>query len=87
LPELPVRYRDFAAWQRHWLQGEMLDNQLIYWKQQLQAAPTLLDLPTDQPRRPLSEAKGAAFPIHLPTRLSQQLKQLSQQEGVTLFMT
>ena len=87
LPELPIQYSDFAAWQRHWLQGEVLGRQLTYWRQQLQAAPTLLDLPTDKPRRPLAAARGAACPVHLPVQLSQQLKQLSQREGVTLFMT
>src|SRR3972149_5366848 len=50
LPELPIQYADFAAWQRAWLQGEVLDTQLRYWKQQLVDAPALLELPTDRPR-------------------------------------
>ena len=50
LPALPIQYADFALWQRQWLQGDVLESQLAYWKQQLSDIPDLLELPTDKPR-------------------------------------
>jgi len=50
LPELPIQYGDFARWQRQWLQGAVLEEQLNYWKDQLAGAPALIALPTDRPR-------------------------------------
>ena len=57
-PELPVQYADFAAWQREWLTGEVLDRQLAYWRERLAGLP-VLDLPTDRPRPPLQSFRGA----------------------------
>jgi hypothetical protein len=48
LAELPIQYADFAHWQRQWLQGEVLENQLSYWRQQLNDAPAILALPTSR---------------------------------------
>ena len=45
LPALPVQYRDYAAWQRKWLQGEVLEQQLAYWREQLAGAPACWTLP------------------------------------------
>ena len=87
LPELPIQYADFAFWQREWLQGEVLERQLGYWKTQLAAAPTLLELPTDRPRPPVETFRGAVSSHRLPPELLQKLKALSRREGVTLFMT
>ena len=50
LPELPIQYADFAQWQQQWLQGEVLEKQLSYWKRQLEGSPHTLELPTDHPR-------------------------------------
>src|SRR5215207_166577 len=50
LAELPVQYADYAAWQRGWLQGEVLESQIAYWREQLAGAPPVLELPTDHPR-------------------------------------
>ena len=50
LGRLPVQYTDFAAWQRSWLLGEVLAEQLAFWRARLEDAPTLLELPTDRPR-------------------------------------
>jgi amino acid adenylation domain-containing protein len=86
LPELPIQYVDFAVWQQQWLRGEILDNQLAYWKQQLQDAQTILKLPTDQPRQE-STSIGKQYNFSLTRELSQQLEVFSQQQGVTLFMT
>ena len=87
LPPLPIQYVDFAHWQRQWLTGEVLDKQLKCWKQQLAQVPTLLNLPTDYPRPPRQRFYGASLSVSLSTELTDQLKQLSQQMGTTLFMT
>ncbi|MCK6562463.1 amino acid adenylation domain-containing protein [candidate division KSB1 bacterium] len=86
LPELPIQYVDFAQWQRNWLQGEVLEKQLAYWKKQL-AGLTTLQLPTDRPRPPVQTYRGARQSFHLTPALTQALQELSQREAVTLFMT
>ncbi|WP_311775421.1 amino acid adenylation domain-containing protein [Nostoc sp. UCD120] len=87
LVPLPIQYADFAIWQRQWLQGDVLQSQLSYWQQQLANAPTLLSLPTDRPRGAVQTYHGAYQAIALSKKLSVALKQLSQKESVTLFMT
>lgn len=86
LPELPIQYKDFALWQRQWLQGEALTTQLAYWKQQLDAVP-VLELPTDHPRSPAQTYRGARHSLVLSKALSDALTKLGHQENVTLFMT
>ncbi len=85
LPELPIQYGDFALWQKDWLQGDVLDSQLDYWKSQLAGIP-ILQLPTDRPRPPIQTFRGAHYPIEMPASLLTELKALSKQEGVTPFM-
>ncbi|MFL6253470.1 MAG: amino acid adenylation domain-containing protein [Pyrinomonadaceae bacterium] len=87
LAELPVQYADFAAWQREWLQGEVLEEQLAYWKQQLRDAPELLELPTDRPRPAVQSFVGASHALTLPRELTEALKEVGRREGATLFMT
>jgi amino acid adenylation domain-containing protein len=87
LIELPIQYADFAHWQRQWLTGKVLETQLSYWQQQLVNAPQLLEMPTDRPRPPVHTFQGASEDFELTPELTQQLKSLSQQTGVTLFMT
>ena len=87
LAELPVQYADYAVWQRQYLQGEVLERQLGYWRKQLAAAPALLSLPTDHPRPAVQSYRGAIELFALPAEISQQLKALSRHEGVTPFMT
>jgi amino acid adenylation domain-containing protein len=87
LPELPIQYADFAVWQRQWLQGEVLEAQLTYWKQQLAGSPPVLELPTDRPRPLVQTFQGATQSLMLPKDLTEALKDLSQQEDATLFMT
>ncbi len=86
LPALSIQYADFAHWQQQWLQGEVLDTQLAYWKQQLAGVSTL-QLPTDHPRPAVQTFRGARHVLTLSPTLTQALKTLSQQHGVTLFMT
>jgi amino acid adenylation domain-containing protein len=87
LPELPIQYADFAAWQRQWLQGEALEAQLSYWRQHLRGAPPVLELPIDHPRPPVQTFRGASYSFQLSQEECVALKTLSQQEGSTLFMT
>ena len=87
LPELPIQYADFAIWQRQWLQAEVLQTQLDYWKQQLKNAPALLELPTDRPRPAIQTYQGAVQYVELSNQLSKSLANFSKQEGATLFMT
>ncbi|MBP5971594.1 amino acid adenylation domain-containing protein [Brasilonema sp. CT11] len=87
LAPLPIQYADFAIWQRQWLQGNVLQSQLNYWQQQLKDAPTLLSLPTDRPRPSVQSFSGAYQEFALSQKLTSGLTQLSQQQGVTLFMT
>ncbi|MGE6764047.1 non-ribosomal peptide synthase/polyketide synthase, partial [Corallococcus interemptor] len=86
LPPLPVQYADFSLWQRGWLQGEALEAQLGYWKQQLAGAPSALDLPTDRPRPPVQSRRGATVDVRVSPEVSQALKSLAQAEGATPFM-
>ncbi len=83
---IPIQYADFAHWQRQWLQGEILENQLAYWRQQLDNI-SLLNLPTDRPRPAVQSYQGASQRLQLSKSLSEALEALSQQEGVSLFMT
>jgi len=85
--ELPIQYADYAAWQRKWVQGALLDQQLSYWKRQLSGAPPVLDLPTDRARPSVQTHCGAVATFQLNAELTGSLKQLSRREGVTLFMT
>ncbi len=87
LPELPFQYADFAAWQRGWLAGEVLERQVAWWRDQLAGAPPLLELPTDRPRTAVRDARGGARAFRLPAAVALSLRELSAREGATLFMT
>jgi len=87
LPELPIQYADFAYWQQQWMQGEVLQNHLDYWKKQLGRTPQPLKLPTIQPRSLAKSSQGTTQSFVVPTTLTDKLKTLSRQEGVTLFMS
>ncbi len=87
LAELAIQYADFAVWQRQWLQGDVLDTQLNYWKDQLANAPAALSLPTDRPRPAQPTYLGKTQTVAIDPDLSQPLQQLSLRSGTTLFMT
>ena len=87
LPQLPLQYTDFVYWQRNWLQGEVIDKHLAYWKQQLGGNLPVLQLPTDLPRPPIQTFRGKQQKFVLSKALTESIKQLSQREDVTLFMT
>ncbi len=85
LPALPVQYPDYALWQRGWLQGEVLDAQLAFWREQPVPAP--LDLPTDRPRPAAQTFRGGAVAVALPAELVAGVRDLARRRGATLFMT
>ncbi|HEY6186888.1 MAG TPA: amino acid adenylation domain-containing protein, partial [Pyrinomonadaceae bacterium] len=87
LAELPIQYADYAQWQREWLRGELLDAKMAYWKNQLDGAPPVLELPADRPRPQAATYNGAIESLMLSQNLSEELAALSRREGVTLFMT
>jgi amino acid adenylation domain-containing protein/non-ribosomal peptide synthase protein (TIGR01720 family) len=86
LPELAIQYADYAVWQREWLQGEVLAEQLDFWKKQFAGAPSLLELPTDFPRPAVQSHLGAKQPLRLNAEVTARLRSLAQREGGTLFM-
>lgn len=87
LPNLPIQYADFAIWQRDRIQGEFLATQLNYWKQQLKGDLPVLQLPTDRPRRAVTTFTGAKQYFTFSIALTDALRQLSQREDTTLFMS
>ncbi|HYX25648.1 MAG TPA: amino acid adenylation domain-containing protein [Thermoanaerobaculia bacterium] len=87
LPPLPVQYADFAAWQRAWLQGEVLDAQLAYWKGQFAELPPALQLNFDRPRRIGRTAPAGRRRVLLPEPLGEALRDLGRRSQATPFMT
>lgn len=87
LPDLPIQYADFAVWQLQWLQGEVLESQISYWKQQMDGSIAALELPIDRSKPPLQNYRGSRKSLVLTKDLTNALKVLSEREGVTLFMT
>ncbi|MFJ2264643.1 amino acid adenylation domain-containing protein, partial [Streptomyces sp. NPDC087844] len=86
LPPLEAQYADFAAWQRKWLDGEVLDQQLSYWHERLAGAPEL-ELPTDRPRPSVRSSAGASVRFVVPVGVSEALRGLSRECGASMFMT
>ncbi|HEX8273688.1 MAG TPA: amino acid adenylation domain-containing protein [Longimicrobiaceae bacterium] len=87
LPELPVQYADFAVWQREWLSGDVLEEQVGWWRAQLAGAPALLELPTDRPRPAVLDDAGGWVPVAVGEEIAARLRALSRREGATPFMT
>ncbi|MGZ6505393.1 MAG: non-ribosomal peptide synthetase, partial [Tumebacillaceae bacterium] len=87
LPAMSGQYADFAIWQRNWLQGEVLDAQMAFWKKQLGGELPVLEMPTDRPRPPVQTYRGASEAFTVPRHLTKALNALSRQQGATLFMT
>ncbi|NPC82856.1 amino acid adenylation domain-containing protein, partial [Pyxidicoccus fallax] len=87
LPELPLRYADFASWLRKWLPGPHQERLLSYWRQRLTGAPTLLELPTDRPRPPVQRFKGTRRTFHISEETARAIDALCLRERATLFMT
>ena len=86
LGDLQVQYADFAVWQRDWLQGERLEEQLAYWRQELDGL-SMLELPIDRPRSAVKGFRGRHQVVRFGPELSDALQELSQAHGATLYMT
>jgi amino acid adenylation domain-containing protein len=86
LPALPIQYADYAQWQRSWLTGEVFDVQLDYWKQRLEGAPPLLEVPTDRPRPSIQSFRGSVEQFIVAEDVVRGLRELCRQEGATMFM-
>ena len=84
LAELPIRYADYAAWQRDQLPA--LEGLVAYWARQLEGAPALLRLPTDRPRPAVQRHEGSHLPFALPASLAGELTALAREQGATFFM-
>ncbi|MCF4970737.1 non-ribosomal peptide synthetase, partial [Nostoc sp. CMAA1605] len=87
LAPLSIQYSDYATWQRNWLQGEVLEKQINYWKHQLADASPLLELPTDYPRPAQQSYRGDRYVYSLSPELTAAVNAFSQQQGVSLYMT
>ena len=95
LPPLLVQYADYAIWQQQWLRSEVREQQLEFWKQQLDGAPAMLELPCDRPRtvsedhrpRTVTASCGGHVGLRLDPPLVQELKALSSRHEVTLWTT
>lgn len=86
LPDLPIRYVDYARWQRSSLHADEKWPQEDYWRSRLSGAPQVLELPIDEARPPMESHRGAAFSFDVPSALSGELSALARREGITLFM-
>lgn len=84
-PPLPVAYRDYAAWQRQWLQGDVLQEQVEFWRRQLTDCPKL-ELPTDYPRPAFFSFAGAVLDVELPKHVRDGIQRLAVRHHVTPFM-
>src|SRR5262249_10252450 len=86
LPDPTFQYADFAAWQRDWLQGEVLREHLDYWTAQL-GGLSRLELPTDRPRPPVPSGRGGERHAIIPRDVLDAVRALGREEGATLYMT
>src|SRR4029079_6842800 len=86
LAELPVQYADFSVWQRGWLKGEVLDEQLAYWRSQLEGAPAALNIPTKQPRATTTSNEGATFAVEVSKDVSEATREFCRGAVVPSFM-
>ncbi|MHC4268500.1 MAG: non-ribosomal peptide synthetase [Planctomycetota bacterium] len=85
--ELPIQYADFSQWQRQWFKGNVMENQLDYWRKQFKNVPSLLDLPIDHQRPLIQSFRGSKKSVLLSNELTRALKALSIKKNTTLFMT
>ncbi|MEJ8545842.1 amino acid adenylation domain-containing protein [Brevibacillus borstelensis] len=85
LADLPIQYADFAVWQRNWLQGDVLDHQISYWKKQLKDLPTI-QLPSDFPRGKHSNYEAKSQHFVLSKAVTKSLRSFGKKESASLYM-
>ncbi|HEX6909272.1 MAG TPA: amino acid adenylation domain-containing protein, partial [Longimicrobium sp.] len=86
LAELAIQYADYAVWQRAWLHGAVVEQQLAYWRDRLAGAPALLELPYDRPRPAEQDEEGGVLHVPLPADVAHAARQLARRDGATLYM-
>ncbi|HET7483366.1 MAG TPA: condensation domain-containing protein, partial [Actinomycetota bacterium] len=86
LPDLPIQYADFAAWQKEYLSGDRLAREVEYWRDRLAGAPALLELPADRPRPPIQTFDGAAVTFDVSKATTDGLRAIASERSATLFM-
>ncbi|WP_420127105.1 non-ribosomal peptide synthase/polyketide synthase [Longimicrobium sp.] len=86
LAQPALQYADYAVWQREQLSGAALERQVEFWRQALDGAPALLELPTDRPRPPVETHRGAVEHLVVSSGLTADVQALARREGATLFM-
>ena len=87
LPDLEIQYPDYSCWQRKSLRPDSLTEHISYWRRQLGTDLPVLNLPTDHPRPPVQTFRGSMHPFTLSSSLTDAVRSLSREEGVTLFQT
>ena len=87
LPEPPVQYADYAVWQREWMEGEVMEHLLGYWKGQLAGSPPALEIATDRPRPPHGSFRGDIALLRVRPELYESLRRFARRQGFTLYMT
>jgi amino acid adenylation domain-containing protein/FkbM family methyltransferase len=87
LDELPIQYADYAAWQKEWLKGDVLEEQLGYWRERLGGEAPALELPTDRPRGAAQTYQGAKAICVIGEELTEGGRRLSRKQGCTLYIT
>ena len=87
LPPLRLQYADFSTWQRRWLNGERLERQLAYWREQLAGSPPALELPADRPRPPVPTYRGRSRRFRVPLALAETVRACGRAHDATPFMT
>ncbi|MEU1970515.1 amino acid adenylation domain-containing protein [Microbacterium sp. NPDC019599] len=85
LAPLPIEYADFAAWQRGWMSGARLEDELGHWEARLSGMREL-QLPTDLLRPDVASYRGAFIPVRLPPHVTHRVRALAAEEGATTFM-
>ena len=87
LEDPPIQLAEFATWQHEWMQGDVSDHQLRYWKKKFETIPPVLDMPVKGPRPPAQTFRGTSLRPEIPLETCNALRALSTREGSTLFMT